>query len=478
MKGTRSWLTWGSTVLVLAVACGGGSENGPSQFGFPTTGSGGTSPTGGPATGTATGTGAGSGGVRSTGAGAGLEEITSVVAPPESEVCAKDQALADVSPLDIYILQDRSLSMDDKTSSGETKWSVITKALQSFLSDPASAGLQVGIGFYPQFISEPAPGTTGTPDPTCDFNRYAVPSVPIAPIPDNAAAIINAYANLYPLGETPTRVAEMGATDYAKAFAKSNPKHRVVVVLATDGNPNVCQSTVQSVVIAADGARRTTPSIRTYVIGVMAADQPDKITNLNMMAVGGGTGAAFVVDPFSGTGEQFVRAMTAIRNSNKMVCQFDIPRAASGDIVDVKRAAMTYAAAGGAPTPLTWRQGFSQCGDSEGYFFDNNFAPSSIKLCPTTCNQVQTDAAAKLEWVFACKPQIIVGSAGGTTEVGTTPPPPAEAGGTVEQPQGQGGHGGEPDTTATCLLTGMSCTESTECCNGSCWNGICQVPIM
>ena len=38
-----------------------------------------------------------------------------------------------------------------------------------------------------------------------------------------------------------------GAIQFAQGWAKQNPSHKTIVVLATDGEPNVCQSTIQAV---------------------------------------------------------------------------------------------------------------------------------------------------------------------------------------------------------------------------------------
>lgn len=65
------------------------------------------------------------------------------------ESCAGDEHDAELLPLDVYIMLDRSLSMNAATNAGSTKWEAITSALEAFVSDPASEGIGVGIQFFP-----------------------------------------------------------------------------------------------------------------------------------------------------------------------------------------------------------------------------------------------------------------------------------------------------------------------------------------
>lgn len=63
--------------------------------------------------------------------------------------CAGDQHTAELIPLDVYVMLDRSLSMNAPTASGVTKWEAISSALEAFVSDPESEGIGVGIQYFP-----------------------------------------------------------------------------------------------------------------------------------------------------------------------------------------------------------------------------------------------------------------------------------------------------------------------------------------
>ncbi|MEI9952815.1 MAG: VWA domain-containing protein [Pseudomonadota bacterium] len=63
--------------------------------------------------------------------------------------CAGQISTAQAIPLDIYIMLDVSGSMLDLTATQATKWDAVKLALESFLKDKASAGLGVGLQYFP-----------------------------------------------------------------------------------------------------------------------------------------------------------------------------------------------------------------------------------------------------------------------------------------------------------------------------------------
>ncbi len=67
--------------------------------------------------------------------------------------CAAVTEKAEQVPLDLYIMMDSSGSMAQATATGQTKWDAVEGALQSFLQDPASTGMNVGIQYFPQVVA-------------------------------------------------------------------------------------------------------------------------------------------------------------------------------------------------------------------------------------------------------------------------------------------------------------------------------------
>jgi Mg-chelatase subunit ChlD len=63
--------------------------------------------------------------------------------------CAARVSTAQAIPLDMYIMLDTSGSMLDLTATQATKWDAVKLALESFLTDNASAGIGVGLQYFP-----------------------------------------------------------------------------------------------------------------------------------------------------------------------------------------------------------------------------------------------------------------------------------------------------------------------------------------
>ena len=97
-----------------------------------------------------------------------------------------------------------------------TRWPPVAQALKSFVTNPNSDGLGVGLGYFPL-----AQGTTTV----CDMNVYATPDVPIGVLPGQASTLTASIdAHDFALAQahdpdhygTPTRPALEGATNYVR----------------------------------------------------------------------------------------------------------------------------------------------------------------------------------------------------------------------------------------------------------------------
>jgi hypothetical protein len=66
-----------------------------------------------------------------------------------TKACAAETTMAEPTPLDSYIMLDISGSMLDMAGGGVQKWTAVKSALSSFLTDPNSTGISVGIQYYP-----------------------------------------------------------------------------------------------------------------------------------------------------------------------------------------------------------------------------------------------------------------------------------------------------------------------------------------
>ncbi len=190
-----------------------------------------------------------------------------------------------------------------------------------------------------------------------------------------------------------------GAVAYAHTWLSTHPTHRMVIVLATDGEPNDCDSTVNAVSAVASAAAAEKPPISTYVIGVGTS-----LSNLDQIAQAGGTDHAYIVDTSKGTTASFTAAMNAIRGEAALPCRFEIPAAQPGKTLDL--GAVNVAVGDGSdagPSTLLQVPTAADCDASGGWHYDDPKTPTAIELCPTTCTTVAGDPTATVRVLVGCK---------------------------------------------------------------------------
>ena len=150
-----SWIA--ATALSVAGGCAGTKEK-PTQIDGGAAGMTTTGPDA--AAGGAGGAGGGIGGFPSTDARViGTDALADTA-------CAVATQSAQKVPLDLYIMLDSSGSMVGTVAGNQTKWDAVRSALTAFLADPKSAGLGVGIQYFPLF-------RPGVPD-TCETDQACV----------------------------------------------------------------------------------------------------------------------------------------------------------------------------------------------------------------------------------------------------------------------------------------------------------------
>jgi hypothetical protein len=341
--------------------------------------------------------------------------------------CAGSSVKPKKIPLDMYIVFDESQSMSQNVNGG-SKWSVIVGALTSFVQNTGSAGLGVGLTYFPLPLPSGVPGTC-TMDSDCkvnntdygpcvpDFSTHFIPlcaktdscvntnykaEVPIGTLPGVAQTIVDSLAMHAPVGATPTYPALQAGYDYTKMWAANHPDHKTILVLATDGDPTTCDATTNNVQTIASNL--VTPAnsggqpILTFVIGVGAS-----LTSLNAIAQAGGTTQALIVDTGSADpGGDFLAAMKKIGASPALGCQYTIPAPSSGQI-DYTKVNVQLTPDGGTPTVLRKVGNKAGCSPTDGgWYYDNNTAPTQIILCDSTCTAINNGTSVQVDVVLGC----------------------------------------------------------------------------
>lgn len=390
MRRGLAFVLGSMVVTIAAAACSSASSSGGADGG-----AGGSGGTGFGGTG-------GGGGVNLDGGG-GTGALTG---------CAKQTFGGELVPVDMFMMFDRSGSMNE---SG--KWTAVTGAVKKFVALPGLDKLGMGLGFFPVNATGPIPTACATNQDCgfygpCVFNScsgsllgmkdscvstdYQTPKVEIEAFPGVSSKIIAALDGTTPGGDsTPAAPALEGAIDHATIWQAAHLDRVVVVILATDGEPNNCTpNEVKDVAGHAAEGLKQTPSIKTFVIGV------GDLTVLNQVAAAGGTDKAIIVSSTNAE-KEFLDALNKIRGA--VGCQYVIP---TGAKADPKKVNVYFTPEDGSPgTLIKQSKGAADCVGQVGWYYDNPNAPTQIQLCPAACDLV-TNKKGKVEVVVGCDTQI------------------------------------------------------------------------
>ena len=380
-------------------------------------------------------------------------EAATDVFVPDGDSCLKTSAKAEPFPLDMYVMMDQSGSMGAPVNLmqplGDTQWDAVKKAFVGFLNDPATpTGMSMGIQYFPLPI-EPwgtftcsGPNDCGTgkicatldngkhcmsncssdancpsvsecmsfddgsggtvkfcSNDSCDVSAYATPEVPIAAIPGVNAALLASLNAHEPLTMTPSAPALEGAIQHARSWATQHPGHTTIVIFATDGQPTACSGDamfpINEVKAVAAAGVSGSPSIRTFVIGVIPAGMGTLGGSLNGIAESGGTNQAFIVQANQDMTAQFKAALEAIRGAF-MQCEFQVPN--PGIPMDYDEVNVMYTAPNGEKFPVYYVGSLGACDPTQGgWYYDvdpNVGEPTKILLCPQSCKFMQEHSGA------------------------------------------------------------------------------------
>jgi hypothetical protein len=308
-------------------------------------------------------------------------------------------------PLDIFIMFDQSCSMSCPISQGgpgqccmggpNPRIDPVREAVDMFLRDPLSSGIGVGIGFFGYFEI----GNT-----SCNPADYARAAVGIAPLPDNANAVLGALNAVLPTGETPTDMAIQGACDYLTGYDQQRPQSKKIILLVTDGVPETpqsnCDPSVEGASQVAENCLNGDPGIQTYVLGVGQA-----LDNLNAIANAGGTDSAYLVDGGDVTGS-VLAALNAIRADAVIPCTLPVPQPTDGSVLNYELVNLGICDAGGQTVNTGYVGTAEQCAEAGHWYYEDTASGRAIQLCDATCNTV-TAAGAKLFFNIGCMRQDI-----------------------------------------------------------------------
>lgn len=250
---------------------------------------------------------------------------------------------------------------------------------------------------------------------SCAVEDYANAAVPLQVLPDGRAELLasldESYVDFY--STTPTHVALKGAFEQVRTWREQEPQKRSVVVLATDGIPEGCETFLQP-----DAAQTTLEvlqagtdeGVSTFVIGVLPEDpgSSPELTELlalqteflGSMASAGATQAPVLVRADVNTTQAFLEALDQVR-AVALPCDYELPEGTTDfDHVNVELTAA------GETSTLPKVDSRAAC-DGAGWYYDSDEtaaddAPSRVVLCPTACESAKQVDAERVDVVLGC----------------------------------------------------------------------------
>jgi hypothetical protein len=314
--------------------------------------------------------------------------------------------------LAIYFVIDRSQTMLDPLGN---KWDAFTSGFTHFLRTSGIDSLDVGVGYFPAAENPDCArcgrdcgclANCGCPcdmrmDPRicprgnlCDPNTYNRADVDIAPVSQNAGALIVSLAQPI-FGPPVTRPALEGGLQYATEYAEHNRNERVEVVLVMGGPPSSNDCAPDTVFDCADTAGNS--NTKTSVI---AFDYSGPA--LDPIAFRGG-GRLYTFD--SHRDDISARLTEVVSNlRNEPHCQYDFPQ----NTPDWNRVHLLIRFPNDAgsvttrfPDQVKSRQA---CNGGQGWYYDRPDHPTRIIACDATCSTIHGPPEGNVEISVECAP--------------------------------------------------------------------------
>jgi hypothetical protein len=326
------------------------------------------------------------------------DELASSGGPP-SEVCAADVIAAELTPVNLFLMVDRSGSM-----AVNKKWSHATGALRTFLSDPSTHGLRVALRFFSD--DEPMAGCTMQ---GCSLDACAEPLVNVGTLSaargvgdPQEAQLLAAIDRTFPrsgLG-TPIYPALGGALKWAGVHQSEHPTEKTVVVFVTDGEPNGCNQDMSDISALASDAYAAF-GVPTYAIGLEGSNE----VQMDQIARAGQTERGIFVGSSGNAEQELLTALDAIRGRT-MSCDFALPKASGAQSADSSRVNITLSSGaspqGTAAVPLHRVDSEEVCSDAgAAWYYDDPLAPTRIHLCPAAC-ELATEKGREIDVELGC----------------------------------------------------------------------------
>jgi hypothetical protein len=349
-----------------------------------------------------------------------VDECGAISQKPEQIIVYHDATVTDTNityePVALYIMMDRSSSMIG-VAGDPTSWPNASAAVNDFVNDPASGGIQVGLGVFPGLVRFDC-----VDQQTCCVTGAdcRTPVVEIAELPGNAAALTNgmnsATPTTFPLLLTPTECALRGMIDHCVEH-QARTGTQCVAILVTDGQPTLCNGDVAHLVsLVQNGFDQ---GILTFTLGLPGSN----LQFLNQLAQAGGTdcdpnGPNFACDlttnstGFRDTLERIrgtvvstvtTPVVTTTVISTPLDCQWRIPPPPQDTVFDPLKVNLLFTPEGAAGEQFAYVPSLADCADApNAWYFDDAVNPTEVFVCPNACDRIKAAPGAQIDIQLGC----------------------------------------------------------------------------
>ena len=327
---------------------------------------------------------------------------------------------------DVLFLLDRSGSMHIQLSDNGTRWSDTEAGFFQLLNTLPSS-TRAGAMMFPQgdapisccwidpnvndVTCSCAQGELPGTSPRCDESTYQL-GVDVDTLTSQHILDITNYVQSSDLDfywGTPLAVALQASVDAMSASPLDGVKS---VVLLTDGYPTSCATNddpgaddIQRVIDAAASGYGGTPTVRTFVLGVIDGTKGARADWLSSIAQAGGTQRTPTCDQ---TNDCFyaINAATFAQDLSGALsqialqafsCSFDLPSPSQGETLDLTKVNVALTSTQNGTQALARDSQHQQGWDFLGQ--------TQIQLYGDACNTVRSDPTATVDVVVGCKTQ-------------------------------------------------------------------------
>jgi hypothetical protein len=243
---------------------------------------------------------------------------------------------------------------------------------------------------------------------SCDPGDYEHPLIPIFELPGNEKLVSGALeGRVTNFSASAVLQAVKGGLAHLRTRQVSHPDRKPVLLLVTDHFDNFGCSSNDVPTIAAElaAARMGTPSIPTYVIGVLEGNG-GHLTRpiMNILATAGGTGAPIFILDNADVTDQLHTALADVRTSTAP-CEFPIPPATGGKI-DYAKVKMRWKGTATPEQTVPYVESADRCDPmGGGWHYDvrpMGGMPSQVIACEASCRQFKGDTGGSVRLAFGC----------------------------------------------------------------------------